>query len=146
MDEPRDIEMKEFLPYLLNQAAEQISIDFQKVYKERYGMLRTDWRVLFHLGRYGDMISSEIVARSKLHKTKVSRAVARLEEMRFLQREVVSRDRRQERLRLTHAGRAAYTDLSQVADQYNRQLWRDVPQKDRDRITRFLGRLAKLDD
>lgn len=145
MSPDHDIEMRDFLPYLLNQAAEEVSMTFQKSYKERYGMLRSDWRVLFHLGRYGDLISSEIVARSKLHKTKVSRAVTRLEEMRFLQREEVARDRRQELLRLTPAGRAAYADLSRLAARYNEELWRDVAPQDRERITRFLTGLAVLD-
>ena len=36
-----------FLPYLLNQAAEQTSVGFQENYRERYGMLRTEWRVCF---------------------------------------------------------------------------------------------------
>ncbi|MFD2739466.1 MarR family winged helix-turn-helix transcriptional regulator [Sulfitobacter aestuarii] len=140
-----DIEMKDFLPYLLNQAGEEISMEFQRVYKERYGMLRTDWRVLFHLGRYGDLISSEIVRRSKLHKTKVSRAVSRLETKRFLVRREVPQDRRQEVLSLTPAGRAAYRDLSVVAQEYNQRLWQGIDPEDRARITRFLADLAKLE-
>ena len=52
---PQDsFDLTDFVPYLLNQAAEQSSLGFQRYYKGRYGMLRTEWRVLFHLGRYGD--------------------------------------------------------------------------------------------
>jgi hypothetical protein len=57
-----------------------------RVYKDRYGMLRTEWRVLFHLGRYGAMSAREISRRAGIHKTKVSRAVAALERKRFLER------------------------------------------------------------
>jgi DNA-binding MarR family transcriptional regulator len=49
-------------------------------------MLRTEWRVLFHLGRYGAMSAREISRRAGIHKTKVSRAVAALERKRFLER------------------------------------------------------------
>ena len=73
-----EFDLKDFLPYLLNQAAEEASLGFQVLYKERYGMLRTEWRVLFHLGRYGDMTAKEICDRARTHKTKVSRAVAAL--------------------------------------------------------------------
>lgn len=122
MTEKPDFDLQNFLPYLLNQAAEESSLAFQKVYKDRYGMLRTEWRVLFHLGIYGHMSAKEIGARSKMHKTKISRAVARLEERRFLAREVSEEDRRLEFLWLTTHGEAAYRDLLQVAESYDAKL------------------------
>jgi len=122
MTEKSDFDLQNFLPYLLNQAAEESSLAFQKVYKDRYGMLRTEWRVLFHLGIYGRMSAKEIGARSKMHKTKISRAVARLEERRFLAREVSEEDRRLEFLWLTTQGEAAYRDLLQVAESYDAKL------------------------
>ncbi|MEL6809365.1 MAG: helix-turn-helix domain-containing protein, partial [Pseudomonadota bacterium] len=71
-DDP-DFDVRMFLPYLLNQAAEAASLEFQNVYKDRYGMLRNEWRVLFHLGIYGRMTASDIGARAQMHKTKISR-------------------------------------------------------------------------
>ena len=44
-------ELTHFLPYLLNQAAEASSLAFQRTYKDRYGMLRTEWRVRNRNGR-----------------------------------------------------------------------------------------------
>ncbi len=87
-------EIQDFLPYLLAQAADALSIEFQHYYKSRYGMLRTEWRVLFRLGSYGDMTARDICIRARIHKTKVSRAVAALERMRFLSREELPTDRR----------------------------------------------------
>ncbi|HAC50641.1 MAG TPA: MarR family transcriptional regulator, partial [Sulfitobacter sp.] len=77
-----DFQLQYFLPYLLNQAAEASSLEFQQIYKSRYGMLRTEWRVLFHLGLYGQLTASEIGQRARMHKTKISRAVHRLTERR----------------------------------------------------------------
>ena len=57
MEKKHDSEPADFLPYLLAMAAEKTSQEFQRYYKDRYGMLRTEWRVLFHLGCYGDMLS-----------------------------------------------------------------------------------------
>lgn len=115
-------DLSEFLPYLLNQAAETTSVEFQRFYRERYGMLRTEWRVLFHLGRYGDQTAGDICARSRLHKTKVSRAVAKLEARRFLTRTESQTDRRREILSLTAAGRAAHDDLTAIAYRYDQDL------------------------
>ena len=76
MDENDDFVVQDFLPYLLNRAAEDSSLAFQTLYKGRYGMLRTEWRVLFHLGMYHRMTARDISTRTQLHKTKPNRAVA----------------------------------------------------------------------
>ena len=114
-----DFELQDFLPYLLNQAAEVTGLAFQKHYKDKYGMLRTEWRVLFHLGRYGDLTAKEIGAMARVHKTRISRAVAALEAKRFLTRHEVAQDRRHARLRLTAAGQAAFSDLCQSAQSFD---------------------------
>lgn len=132
MPEKDDFDLQNFLPYLLNQAAEASSLSFQQIYKDRYGMLRTEWRVLFHLGIYGRMTAREIGARSKMHKTKISRAVQALGERRFLTRMTDPEDRRQEWLDLTAQGQAAYRDLRGVAMDYDAALSeRLTPEEDR---------------
>jgi DNA-binding MarR family transcriptional regulator len=110
-----DFELSDFTPYLLNAAAEAQSQAFSRVYRDRYGMLRTEWRVLFHLGRYGEMSAREISWRARIHKTKISRAVAALERKRFLERRTSESDRRVEILALRPPGRAAFADLAQAA-------------------------------
>ena len=77
-------DLQNFLPYLLSQAADASSCGFRRYYKDNYGMLRTEWRVVFHLGCYGKMTAKEICDRGGIHKTKVSRAVAALGKKRFL--------------------------------------------------------------
>jgi DNA-binding MarR family transcriptional regulator len=133
--------LHQFLPYLLNQAAEASSLAFQRAYKERYGMLRTEWRVLFHLGIYGRMRAQDIVARASIHKTKVSRAVQGLEDRRFLKREKDETDRRREHLELTPAGRRAYEDLYEVARQYEAELTRGLSAQDLSDLRRLLAQL-----
>lgn len=122
MLEKDDFDLQNFLPYLLNRAAEESSLEFQQVYKNKYGMLRTEWRVLFHLGAFGEMTASTIVTRARIHKTKISRAVQKLVEKRFVARERSEDDRRHEFLCLTPLGLAAYRDLRDVAEEYDHTL------------------------
>lgn len=136
--------LQEFLPYLLNQAAETSSLEFQRVYKDRYGMLRTEWRVLFHLGLYGSMTAVDIVNAAQMHKTKISRAVHRLVERRFVRRTRDSADRRVEHLDLTARGRAAYEDLRNVARHYNTSLSAQFDPSDLDVLQKALRLLAQL--
>ncbi|MBD3664673.1 MarR family winged helix-turn-helix transcriptional regulator [Sulfitobacter aestuariivivens] len=136
-----EFELEKFIPYLLNQAAETSSLAFEKVYKGRYGMLRTEWRVLFHLGLYGRMTASEIGTRAKMHKTKISRAVHRLTERRMVTRARDTDDRRMEHLTLTAKGRAAYEDLSGIAARYEVSLLNGLS---RDEVAVLRTALVKL--
>jgi len=122
MSQDPDFQLDDFLPYLLNRAAEATSLEFQQYYKQRYGMLRTEWRVLFHLGRYGPLTAKAICTRANIHKTKVSRAVSALAQRRFITRQTVPDDRRHEVLTLTKAGELAFEDLLQAAEAYNAEL------------------------
>ena len=137
-----DFELQNFLPYLLNQAAEVSSLTFQQFYKDRYGMLRTEWRVLFHLGLYGQLTASEIGQRAKTHKTKISRAVQRLTERRFVQREMNSTDRRVTYLTLTAQGQAAYDDLRRVAERYEQSLLKQLEPEEVEVLRRALSKLS----
>ena len=138
-----DFDLQDFLPYLLNQAAEASSLAFQQVYKDRYGMLRTEWRVLFHLGIYGRMTAREIGQRSKMHKTKISRAVQKLAERRFLTRETDDSDRRLEWLDLTAQGRAAYRDLREIAKGYDARLSAKLSARENAVLRQALRKLAE---
>ena len=140
-----DFDLEGFLPYALNRAAESASRGFQAIYKARYGMLRTEWRVLAHLGRYGGMTARDICTRADLHKTKVSRAVKALEARRFLTRRTVEADRRQEVLALTPAGEAAWRHLAQEARKFDARLAGALTSDDLAALRRALRVLAARD-
>lgn len=142
MQKKDDFDLQDFLPYLLNLAAEESSRAFQQVYKDRYGMLRTEWRVLFHLGRYGEMTAKDIGSRARIHKTKISRAVRKLEQRRYLKRVTDDRDRRSEFLSLTPAGQSVYRDLHDTAQNYDDRLAQMFSPDQAELLRQMLRRLA----
>jgi DNA-binding MarR family transcriptional regulator len=115
-------DLEEFLPYLLNQAAEATSHGFQAVYREQYGFTRTQWRVLANLGKFGAMTARDICTISHIEKTKVSRAVAALEHGKMLSRTPSKTDRRAEVLSLTETGHTAFEDLGLKAVAFDQAL------------------------
>lgn len=145
MSKKDDFDLQDFLPYLLNQAAEVTSEAFQSYYKGRYGMLRTEWRVLFHLGRYGAMTAKDICERARLHKTKVSRAVAALEKKRFLTRERMEQDRRVEALSLTRQGLVVFRDLYAAAKSHDAELMAQFSEEEQVVLRRCLSAIARLE-
>lgn len=117
-----EFDLEQFLPYLLNQAAEATSHSFQAVYRDLYGMTRTQWRVMANLGKFGSMTAKDICTISHVEKTKVSRAVTALESAGFLLRRPSEDDRRVEFLSLTEPGLAVFREIGQRANTYDAQL------------------------
>ncbi|MBZ9990722.1 MarR family transcriptional regulator [Mesorhizobium sp. BH1-1-5] len=120
--EPDTLELESFLPYRLYRLADTISREFSRIYKERHGLTRPEWRTLSGLGERGTMTATELGEQSAMHKTKVSRAVAELERRRWLTRTADENDRRVEHLALTKAGLAAYREMVPLAKAFEREL------------------------
>ena len=122
MGQGGDFDLQDFLPYLLNQAAEATIRGFQASYRARYGLTRTQWRVMANLGRFGAMTARDICRVSHIEKTKVSRAVAGLEGEGLLTRATSPDDRRAENLSLTEKGRVVFAEIGQQAMDFDAEL------------------------
>jgi DNA-binding MarR family transcriptional regulator len=88
------------------------------------------------------MTASEIGARANMHKTKISRAVQKLTERRFVTRARDDADRRVEHLALTAQGQAAYDDLHKVARRYDGDLTADLSSTERAALKKMLLKLS----
>eukprot|EP00873_Tetraselmis_striata_P024933 jgi/Tetstr1/445197/TSEL_032995.t1 len=118
--------LEEFLPYRLVRASELVSRRFAARYREAYGISRPEWRTFAILGQLGRTTATEIGRQSTMHKTKVSRAVASLEERGWLSRRVDEADRRIEWLTLTATGSKVYAELAELARSFQQQLADDL--------------------
>ncbi len=144
MTRENEFELSTFTPYLLNQAAEAQSLAFASIYRDRYGMLRTEWRVLYHLGRYGPMTAADISAAAGLHKTKISRAVRSLEQRRYLERRPNSEDGRSEYLSLRPPGEEVFRSLSDAARKHEAELEHRLGLRDARTLRRLLLKVRAL--
>jgi DNA-binding MarR family transcriptional regulator len=117
-----EFDLDRFLPYMLNQAAEAISREFQERYRVEFDLSRTQWRIIANLGKFGSLTAKEICQRSHEEKTTVSRAVATLEERGLLVRTADALDRRSETLNLTAAGKALFVELGTRATTFDLDL------------------------
>lgn len=123
--------LEAFLPYRFNRLADAVSREFSKIYRDRYGLTRPEWRTLAGLGQNGTMTATAIGEQSAMHKTKVSRAVAELERRKWLVRKPDPADRRVEHLTLTRAGDAVYRELVPLAKAYEETLLGRMSRKGR---------------
>lgn len=105
------LDLENFLPYRLHRIAGVLSNRARDIYRRKHKLTVPEWRVLATLGQFGLLTAGDIGRHSAMHKTKVSRAVAALEQRRWLARETNEADRREAFLTLTRQGRRAYEEI-----------------------------------
>jgi DNA-binding MarR family transcriptional regulator len=115
------LRLEDFLPHRLNVLSNLVSQALTRVYGG-HGITIPEWRVLVSLGQFGVMTGKAIGARTHMHKTKVSRAVAELERRKWLSRRANRSDLREAFLSLTPAGRAVYEELAPRALEFTARL------------------------
>lgn len=141
-DQPALLKLEDFLPHRLNVLSSLVSQALTRVYG-RYGISIPEWRVLVTLGENGVMTGKAIGAHTHMHKTKVSRAVAQLEERKFVTRRPNRADLREFFLALTPAGRWIYEELAPSALQFMDRLFEVVPAADRPAFDRAMQELTR---
>jgi DNA-binding MarR family transcriptional regulator len=135
------LELERFLPYRLNVVAESVSRALSRLYAERYGIGVPEWRVIATLGQYDRMTAKDVGVHSRMHKTKVSRAVASLEEKGLASREPNENDMREAFLTLTGRGRRVYQDLVPRALAFERALDATLGAREREHLDGLLRKL-----
>lgn len=138
------IDLENFLPYRLDRISEALSRHFQPVYRDEHGMTRPEWKVLAHLGQAETLTAREIVRRTGLHKTKVSRAVSALENRRWLERNRDEADRRIEHLTLTRTGRKGYDSLTALLKTREAELLNRLTGEEMETVGRALAILDRV--
>ena len=108
---PASLDLASFLPFRLNRLSAEMSRRLFEIYGERYGIDIPEWRVLATLGASEPITAQEVVRSTRTHKSTISRAVARLTEMGWIERTTDDGDRRQIKLRFTAKGREAYLEI-----------------------------------
>lgn len=136
------LDLQRFVPFRLNRLAAEVSADLARIYGARHGLDVAEWRVLATLAA-GEPRTAGFVARStRTHKTRVSRAVARLEALGLVERAGEGDDRREVPLRRTAAGRALCEELVPLVLARERELLACLGPEER---RCFLGALGKLE-
>ena len=82
-----EFDLERLLPYRLSVLSNRVSNAISSEYQRRFGLAITEWRVMAVLGRYPGLSAREVTERTAMDKVAVSRAVARLLERGFIQRE-----------------------------------------------------------
>lgn len=114
--------LADFVPFRLNRLADAVSKDLSEIYRDRFGLEIPEWRVLVTVGQRRECTAQQVAASTRMHKTRVSRAVASLAKRRLIERVACVVDGRELRLCLTNAGHKVYEVLVPLALKRERAL------------------------
>lgn len=142
---PSPLLLEDFLPYRLNVAAAQVSEGLARLYSRRFGLDIPGWRVVATLGQFGSATAKAIGAHSRMHKTKVSRAVLELERRGLVARRPNPQDKREAFVALTPSGEAIYREIVPLALGYQEALMRRLSPAQRQALDGILSVLCAED-
>ncbi|HUA90406.1 MAG TPA: MarR family winged helix-turn-helix transcriptional regulator [Steroidobacteraceae bacterium] len=131
-----------FVPFRLNRLAGAVSEHLAGIYRGRFGLEIPEWRVMATLGQERVCTAQFVAASTRMHKTRVSRAIAALRERALLEDADAGVDRREKQLRLTAAGRRLYAQLVPLALAREEELLACLPP---DARRAFLAALERLE-
>ncbi len=104
-----------FVPFRLNRLAAEVSQHLSVIYRGRFALQIPEWRVMATVGQERGCTAQQIAASTRMHKTRVSRAIAQLRRRGLIERATSAQDRRALQLRLSPAGRRMYAQLVPLA-------------------------------
>jgi DNA-binding MarR family transcriptional regulator len=134
-------QLEQFLPYQMAVLSNRVSDDFSRMYREKFGISVSEWRVVAHLYQAEKVSIREIYKRVQMDKSKASRAAARLEKSGYLLKKVNPADRRLVELSLTDKGRAMHDEIGPMGVAFQQDILDVLPKRDR---ARFLASMETL--
>jgi len=142
--------LSQYLPYQLVNLAKRVSDACNREYGVPYGISIAEWRVLAQLGQHEELHSRGLGDITFMDKSRVSRALQRLESKGYLHRRTDPQDNRASFLSLTGRGKTLYQQIVPLALAWEKDfldVLNDAEQRDLRRILAKLeSRLSELDD
>ncbi|OSQ47562.1 MarR family winged helix-turn-helix transcriptional regulator [Marivita geojedonensis] len=141
-----DFILSDFLPYRLAVLSERMSRRLSVEYGRTHGLSVAEWRVLVHLQRCGQVSIRDIHTCVNLEKPRVSRAVARLEDIGLVRKIPGETDKRLVSISLSREGQEALHGILPKARDFELQLKQSVTSDDFARFSAVLERLHEALD
>lgn len=136
------LRLSTFLPFRLSVLSNAISQRIAELYDREFGLSVWQWRVMAVTADTPGISATEIGQRTQMDKVAVSRAVAGLIEMGYLERRPSTDDARRSNLVLTPAGLGIYDLIVPLALAEEARLESVLSAKEKIELARLMGKLA----
>lgn len=136
------LQLESFLPYRLAVLSNVVARGLAGI-QGRHGLGAVEWITLMTLGEAGPMTATALGTRNRMHKTRVSRAVASLMHRDLIVRTPSPTDLRKVSLRLSPLGRSIYEESVPLALDFASRLSSACSPEEQVALERGLARLAE---
>ncbi|MFN4023335.1 MAG: MarR family winged helix-turn-helix transcriptional regulator [Hyphomonas sp.] len=143
MSDTSQLRLSTFLPFRLSVLSNAISQRIAALYDREFGLSIWQWRVMAVTADTPGISATEIGQRTQMDKVAVSRAVAGLIEMGYLERRPSSDDARRSNLYLTRAGADIYDLIVPLAKAEEAGLVSTLDGEEQMELARLMGKLAR---
>jgi MarR family transcriptional regulator, transcriptional regulator for hemolysin len=125
------------LGFILNDVSRLLRTRFDQRAR-RYGLTRSQWRVLVHLARAEGIIQSGLAEILEIERMTLGRLVDRLEAAGWVERRPDKKDRRVRRLYLTATARPTLDDMMQLVTDMHDEALSGLSEEDLNRLMETL--------
>ncbi|KCZ52756.1 MarR family winged helix-turn-helix transcriptional regulator [Hyphomonas pacifica] len=136
------LRLREFLPYRLSVLSNTVSRGIANLYDREFGLTIWQWRVMAVTGDTPGISATDIGQRTAMDKVAVSRAVAGLIELGYMERKTSESDGRRSQLFLTPAGQDIYEMIVPIALEAERKLMAPLTSEEQAELSRLMQKLA----
>lgn len=139
-------DLSRFLPYQLAFVSERVSRRLSVDYNQSHGLTMAEWRVLVNLKRLGTASVRDIQVVTNLEKSRVSRAVARLETAKLVEKQASTRDARLVEIALTKQGEETLSTILPAAKEVEARLLEGLTEAQRSAFFEVVEHFHKVLD
>ena len=140
---PKPLNLNEFLPYRLSIVTNKVSRLFSNLYSEKFDLTIPEWRIMAVLGQTPRLSADEVCVKTEMDKVTVSRAVTKLLEKKHITRAFSDEDRRRSILELSKSGYGTYSQIVPLAHQFEQQLVRSLSATEIKSLEKLLDKLNR---
>jgi DNA-binding MarR family transcriptional regulator len=138
MSDSTELNLEDFLPYLINRVGAAMVADFTSYALDDEDLTIAMWRVLAALSSGGAQRQVDLSGMTSIEVSTLSRLVARLARRGYVTRERSSGDNREVTVALSAQGRALVKRLVPIARMLERRAIEGMPVKDIEAVKRHL--------
>lgn len=133
--------LQHFLPYRLVNTAERASHALSTLYADKFDMTIPEWRIVATLGSQKTLTAKVIGQKTQMDKVTVSRAITRLSDKAFIDKQRDPQDGRAVKLNLSKAGWRVYKTLIPAVLAWEQQLTAEFTPEEMKLLHMLLSRL-----
>ncbi|URM31083.1 MarR family transcriptional regulator [Cytobacillus firmus] len=108
----------------------------------KHQLYRAQWSILYYLNNDGSVTLVELSHYLGVEKPTVTRTIAKLEEMGYLE-PVPTKDKREKRMQLTESGRKVYQEIRATIDEFEQEILRGVSEEEQLEGIRLMSLIRK---